>query len=193
MKNIEEIQTIIKNDTIFLCDLDGTLIDTDEINFLSYQEAIKKVKNIDLKLLYKINKRFTQEQLCQLIPSIMEHEFNEIIKIKKSVYVKYLDKTKVNIKTFEAIEQFSNTHKLILVTNSSKNRAIQVLKYHKLINIFDYQFFKEDYTNISKDKFDYVIKKLNIDPKQIIVFENDTDEIKQAISSGIPKGNIVKI
>jgi len=124
MKEIEEIQNIIKNDTIFLCDLDGTLIDTDETNFLSYQEAVKKVKNIDLKLLYKSNKRFTQEQLYQLIPSLTEYEFSKIVKIKKAVYVKYLDKTKVNIKTFEAIEQFSNTHKLILVTNSSKNRAI---------------------------------------------------------------------
>jgi len=46
------IKKLAIDKTYLIFDLDGTLIDTDEANFLSYQEAVKNIKNIDLKLIY---------------------------------------------------------------------------------------------------------------------------------------------
>ncbi len=157
MKYIQKIKQNIKSNSILFFDLDGTLIDTDEANFLSYQEAIQKIKNLDLKLLYQNNDRFTQENLYPLIPSLTLQEYEDIIKIKKSLYDKYLNKTRINPLAFEIIKQFSKVHKIILVTNSSKERAIQVLKYHNIIDIFNYKFFKEDYKSKGMSKFKYVL------------------------------------
>ena len=43
MENSTEINLNINSDTVLFFDMDGTLIDTDFANFLSYQEAIKSV------------------------------------------------------------------------------------------------------------------------------------------------------
>ena len=65
------------------------------------------------------------------------------------------------------------------------------LKYHGLENSFDHEFYKEDYKN--NNKFLHVLDHLNIDPSLAIVFENDNNEIKKAIVSGIPDTNIINI
>jgi len=190
---IKEIQKNIKDESILFFDLDGTLIDTDEANFLSYREAVQKVKNIDLKLLYQSNYRFTQENLYQLIPLLTLQEYKDIVTTKKDLYWKYLNKTTISINVLEVIEKFSKTHKIILVTNSSKDRANQILQYHNLIDIFDYKFFKENYNNKLESKFKYVLETLNINPKQVFIFENDKKEIEQALVLNIPLYNIVNI
>ena len=46
-----------------LCDLDGTLVETDEANFLAYQEAIYEVVNVEIEA---NGERFTKENInCQ--------------------------------------------------------------------------------------------------------------------------------
>jgi len=42
---INDTKATITDKTYLIFDLDGTIIDTDEANFLSYQEAVKKLKN----------------------------------------------------------------------------------------------------------------------------------------------------
>ena len=43
MENLKDINLKINSDTILFFDMDGTLIDTNFANFLSYQEAIQSV------------------------------------------------------------------------------------------------------------------------------------------------------
>jgi len=193
MGYIQKIKKNIKNESILCFDLDGTLINTDEANFLSYKEAVLEVKNIDLESLYRSNYRFTQENLYQLMPLLTLQEYQDIVMRKKDLYGKYLNKTTINIKILAVIEKFSKTHKIILVTNSSQTRANQILQYHNLIDIFDYKFFKEDYNNKLESKFKYVLEALNINPKQIFIFENDKKEIEQALVLNIPLYNLVNV
>ena len=193
MGYIQKIKKNIKNESILCFDLDGTLINTDEANFLSYKEAVLEVKNIDLESLYRSNYRFTQENLYQLMPLLTLQEYQDIVTRKKDLYERYLNKTTINIKILAVIEKFSKTHKIILVTNSSQTRANQILQYHNLIDIFDYKFFKEDYNNKLESKFKYVLEALNINPKQIFIFENDKKEIEQALVLNIPLYNLVNV
>jgi len=67
---INDIKVIIMDKTYLIFDLDGTIINTDEANFLSYREAVDKIKTIDLNLLYKKNERFTREKLPLVIPNL---------------------------------------------------------------------------------------------------------------------------
>jgi len=170
-------------------DLDGTIIDTDEANYLSYKEAIKRVKNLDLDLIYFENKRFTREKLNLIIPNLTIKEFENIVKIKNEVFYKYLPYTKLNRTVLEIIKKFSKTNKIILATNSHKLRANSLLNYHNIFNLFDKKFFKEDY--IDKDnKYLYIVKDLDINLNDILIFEDNNKEIYKAINLGISSKNI---
>ncbi len=157
-------------------DLDGTIIDTNEANFLSYKETIDKVKNLDLNLLYYENKRFTREKLELVIPNLTTKEFKSIIKIKNDIFYKYLPNTKLNTTVLNIIKKFFKTNKIILATNSHKIRADLLLKHYNLFNIFDKKYYEEDYVNNSS-KYQYILNNLNINLNNIIVFEDKYNEI----------------
>ena len=178
---------------LLIFDLDGTLINTDEVNFLAYKEAIKEVRKLDLTLLYKDDDRFTRENLYSILAGLKVQEYENIIKIKNDVYHKYLHKSVVNHIILKIIEKFSPSNKVALATNSHKDRANMLLRYHSLINVFDYTFYKEDYKNQGCNKFEYIFNHLNIDPSLAIVFDDDNYEIKKAIFLGVPHKNIVNL
>lgn len=190
------IEEVLNNKIIdkhlLIFDLDGTLIDTDEVNFLAYKEAIQKIKKIDLTLLHKNDERFTREKLHSIIADLKTQEYESIIEVKNNVYYKYLHKSRINDFILKIIVKFSQTNKIVLATNSRKYRANMIFKYHNLINFFDYTFYKEDYKNQENNKFKHILNYLNIDPNLAIVFENDSNEIKKAIFSGVPNKNIVQ-
>jgi beta-phosphoglucomutase-like phosphatase (HAD superfamily) len=99
--------------------------------------------------------------------------------------------SKVNACIIGVIQKHTNTNKIILATNSRKNRAEMVLQHHRLENIFDYMFFKEDYNQ--KNKFLHILNYFGASANSILVFENDNDEIRKAIEFGIPDKNITKV
>ena len=187
----EEIINKIINKKLLIFDLDGTLVNTDEVNLLAYKDAIQKILDIDLALLHENEERFTREKLCSIIPNLQSQEYEKIIEMKNSVYENYLHKSKVNIFVLKIIDKFSKTNKIILATNSHKDRANMVLRYHGLTNSFDNIFYKEDYKN-QRNKFEHVFSCLNIyDPSLALIFEDDVNEISKAKLLGIPDENIV--
>ena len=190
---IQTINLLNKKNTdkIYLIfDLDGTIIDTDEANFLSYQEAVKKVKNINLKSLYKNDERFTREKLNLIIPSLTIKEYEKIIEIKNYSFRKFLKNTKLNNKILEIIKQFTKTNKIILATNSHKLKASLLLNYYNLADFFEKKYYKEDYTN-KDNKYKYILNHLNISLNNVIIFEDDQDEIGKAIKLSIPSERII--
>ncbi|MBD3842857.1 MAG: HAD hydrolase-like protein [Campylobacterales bacterium] len=179
---IEMLNDKIVNNNILIFDLDGTIVNTDRANFLAYQEAVKEIKKIDLSSLYSKNERFTRNKLKEILPMLNTQEWNEIIKMKNTIYGNYLQETSIDTLALNIINNFTKTNKIILATNSHKERADLVLKYHHLDDIFDFKFYKNDYK-------DY----LKIDPKLTIVFENENFEVQQAELAEIPDKNIFNL
>ena len=184
----EEIINKVINKHLLIFDLDGTLVHTDEVNLLAYKDAIQKITN--LALLHENNERFTREKLYSIIPNLQSQEYEKIIEMKNSVYEKYLYKSKVNNFILKIIDKFSQTNKLVLATNSHKDRANMILRHHGLINLFDNIFYKEDYKK-QRNKFEHVFSYLGItDPSLVLIFEDDVNEILKAKLLGIPANNI---
>ncbi len=182
----------INNTSILIFDLDGTLINTNYANFLAYKEAIKQVLKLELDLLHNSNERFTRNLLKTIIPTLTSVEYEKIIELKNKFYEEYLHKTTLNQVVVKILKKYSKTNKTILATNSHKKRAIKILKHHKLIDYFDYKFYKED-KGIEINKFNYVLTFLKISEKFVIIFENEKLEIDNAISLGISTKNIISI
>lgn len=180
----------IKN-YLIIFDLDGTLLSTDEVNYFSYKEAIRLVKNISLDLIFEKNCRITGDKLYSIINGLTVQEYEKIINIKNNVYRKYLHKSKVNDCILNIAEFFCSENQVVLATNGRKNRIKMILKYHDLEKFFSFNFYKEDYG--SNNKFMHVLKFLNASPDYVIVIENDEVEVSKAIFSGIPAENIFNI
>jgi len=195
MDNIkEDINLIITTETGLLFDMDGTLVDTDFANFLSYENAIKSVIILDNELLFNPNERFNRTTLKTIAPNLSEIEYEKIIQQKEDNYKKYLAQTKLNKSVSDILLQYYRTNKTVLVTNCRKDRALMTLNYHNLTDKFSNIFFRQIEDNQSRiNKYKNAISSLSLSAQTVVVFENEKREIEDAILAGIPINNILSI
>lgn len=166
---------------LFVFDLDGTLIDTDLANNLSYQFAIQKItgKTVDTS---PIN-RITRTEIIQILPNVLPQDVRKIVAMKEKIYHNFLSRTKLNENLVLLLKLFhSLNYNTILLTNSCRHRARQLCKFYKITDLFTHQYYSEDYNT---DKYHFL--KDNIKIKQsIVLFENDAISILKAQQAGLP-------
>lgn len=187
----KDINFKINSDTVLFFDMDGTLVDTNFANFLSYKEAIKSIIKTDEEIQYIPNERFNRSTLKKIIPNLSEDDLEKIIKQKERNYNKNINHTKLNKIITDVLIKYSKTNKTVLVTNCRKDRAILTLKYHKLFDEFSNILYRQISDNGNHiNKYKNAIENLSLSAENIIVFENEKDEINDAILAGIPTRNI---
>lgn len=194
MENSTDINLNINSDTVLFFDMDGTLIDTDFANFLSYQEAIKSVMQGETEIQYVPNKRFNRTTLNRVVPNLTDEKLVEIIKQKEINYNKHLSQTKLNKAVSDILIQYSKTNKTVLVTNCREDRAVLTLEYHKLIDKFNHFFFKEIDDKANRvNKYKNALNNLSLSAQIVVAFENEKVEIEDAKLAGIPIDNIISL
>lgn len=190
-----EIRNKISADTVLFFDMDGTLIDTNLANFLSYKQAILSVTKSDFNLSYDSENRFTRSSIHNIFPNMTETEIEIIAQEKEKYYRDFLMHTTVNTAVVDILSKYSKTNRTVLVTNCREERAIMTLKYHGLFDKFTDFIFKissqPSNNNDKINKFQYAIQSMRISPRLVVVFENDKSEIKEALNAGILINNIV--
>jgi beta-phosphoglucomutase len=185
-EHIKNIKTTVTEDTVFFFDMDGTLVDTNYANFLSYKKAIKSVTKSTKKLNYNSDKRFCRSNLKTAVPNLTEIEYDKIIQEKEKYYTDFLHETKLNEETTNILFKYSETNKTVLVSNCRKDRAMATLKHFGLVEKFSYIFCRENVDNYKKiNKFQNALSKLAIQSNFIIAFENEESEIADAQKAGI--------
>ena len=191
---LRDLDLRINSKTVLFFDMDGTLIDTNFANFLSYKDAIHQVIKPDIDILYNSNERFNRDVLKKVILNLPNEEYEKIINLKNELYIFHLSETKLNDLLADLLRKYSKTNKTILVTNCLKERALMTLEYHKLIDNFSYKFYKQITDNNDKiNKYSNALISLEIPPTSVLVFENEKSEINTAILAGIPFQNIISI
>ncbi|MAN29412.1 MULTISPECIES: HAD family hydrolase [Mesonia] len=184
---------ITKDKTLFF-DMDGTLIDTDFSNFLSYEKAIQSVIKTNEKLTYSPKRRLNRLNLRSKFPNISDCDYRKIVILKEEFYKENLHHTKLNKEVEEILLQYYKTNKCVLVTNCRKERAMLTLNYHNLTKKFCNLFFG-NYSDNNKriNKYENAISIMGLSPHNIIVFENESQEIEYANKAGIVMSNILSI
>jgi beta-phosphoglucomutase len=192
MENMEQdINCKINTDSVLFFDLDGTLVDTDFANFLSYKNAIQSVIQTDEEIQYIPNKRFNRATLKKLIPNLSKEELGKIIQQKEKNYKENINRTKLNKCVTDILIKYSKTNKTVLVTNCREDRAILTLEHHKLTDKFSHILFRPIFDNENHiNKYTNAIESLSLTTKTVIVFENEKAEIDDAIVAGISINNI---
>jgi beta-phosphoglucomutase len=184
----------VKQDSILIFDMDGTLIDTDFANYISYNKAIQFVLHNTLDIPYNKDFRFNKKSLQKLLPTIGAEKITEIVHVKNYYYKQYLYCTQLIPKTFEIVKQYCLTHQLLLVTKAKYDRALQTLQYHGVDSLFDKIVTKPNSLNAQyKNKYDTALQLHSLNAEDVIVFENEKTEINDALLAGINKQNIIKI
>ena len=176
----------ITADSILFFDMDGTLVDTNYSNFLSYKKAIKLVIKSDFHIDYNPTQRFNRSLLKNSIPNLTEKELTMIVSEKEKYYDEFLPETQLNNEIAEILDRYCKTNKTVLVTNCRKDRALATLNYHGLTEKFSNLFFRQFGNGDKKiNKFQNAISKLGVQPNFVIAFENEESEIADAQKAGI--------
>ena len=186
MKETEKVILDITSDTILFFDMDGTLVDTDLANFLSYKKAVISVTKSDHNLTYNPDERFNRSNLKNAVPNLTESEYEKIIQEKEEYYNDFIHETKLNTEIAHILFKYSKTNKTVLVTNCRKDRAMTTLKHFELKDKFNNIFCREFNDNNKKvNKFKNAISILGVPPNFVIAFENEKVEIADAKQAGI--------
>jgi beta-phosphoglucomutase len=189
----EQKLNIRKNDILFF-DMDGTLVDTDFANFLSYKKAIQSFIQTDNEIEFNPNERFNRALLKIAVPNLTETEYEKIIQKKEENYKEHLSETKLNKSVVDILIKYFKTNKTVLVTNCREDRALMILDYHNLSDKFSNIFFRNISDNGTRiNKYKNAISSLSLSAQSIIVFENERPEIEDAILAGILNKNILSI
>ena len=170
-------------------DLDGTLFDTNLVNYYAYKKALEECSFILDKEYYisKCNGRHYTEFLPVITNNAPKEIIEKIHARKKELYPEFLDKAIVNEGLFQIILGLrSNGCKTVVVTTASRKNTIDILSYYKKLECFDDLITAEDYINKkpAPDSFIEAMKRFNVNATETIIFEDSDVGIEAAQNSG---------
>lgn len=174
---------------LIMVDLDGTLFDTKEVNYLAYQEAVQQFG-------YKIDYKYFCEHgngrhYMDFLPQITTKNRDilcEIHRRKKQAYSKYMGKARINNRLVDLLRLSKEEYNIALVTTASRENAYDILQKFGLTGLFDLTLTNEDVIKRKPDPEGYLkaINYFGVRPEECIVFEDSDVGIEAASKAGVP-------
>lgn len=178
------------NKKLAIFDLDGTLFNTNIVNYMAYSEALKRRGynlNLDPSLfIEKSNGKTYKFFLPELFPGISDSEMHKVHQFKLESYNQYLKFAIKNDQLFSLIFAIKNNYIIALVTSASKKNVVDILNYFNVSDYFDFIISQED-VSLQKPSPECFLKAVNIAQVGIedtIIFEDSEIGLEAARLSG---------
>lgn len=172
---------------LIMVDLDGTLFDTKEVNYLAYSEAMKKYGySMDYDYYCDFcNGRYYLDFLPK-ITTDNKVVLSDIHKRKKTAYKKYLSYAKINLNLINMIKACRNEYKIALVTTASRDNTEDILNEFGIRYLFDLILTHEDISKSKPDPEGFLkaMDYFGAPPEESVIFEDSDVGIRAAEASG---------
>lgn len=173
---------------IFLLDLDGTLVETDNVYINVWDELLRDYEIVVDEVYYnKIIKGKSDKNFLQsIVFNITDEEICEISKKKDILFINNIDK----IRLYDDVENFLKqllNNRTAIVTNCNKNVVLKILNHFNLEKYINLTISSEDCMNNKPDKEPYLkaVSYFNKDIHKCIVFEDSHTGYISAQQAGI--------
>jgi HAD superfamily hydrolase (TIGR01509 family) len=173
----------------FFFDLDGTLVDTYQADFLAYRDAISAVTGASIsdEQFAKTHGQEMRQKLKSFNLKLSTEEIANIAEHKKQYYGRYIDQTKPLKELIGFLRYVSNGHTTVLVTTAKAQNAKLVLEAHGLTKFFTHTVFGDEvqYSKPHPQAYKLALAKCGLRPKEVIAFEDSDSGITSATKAGI--------
>jgi len=173
-----------------LFDLDGTLVNTDPLHFLTWQEVLKQFGlQIDLPF-YKqhISGRHNPEIIKDLFPDLPLEEGLKIADAKEALFRNCGEQLQPLVGLIALLDWCHSSHlKMAVVSNAPKPNADFMLNSLEISQSFSTVVLAEDAPPGKPDPAPYqvTLERLGIAPQEAIAFEDSPSGITSAVAAGI--------
>ena len=179
-----QVNEFIKKINIFLFDLDGTLVLTDDIYYEIWYEILLKY---NIYLDNSIFKNYIQGNtdinvIKKLLPN-MNININEISELKESMFNKKIEKIKIidgSVEFIKELKKYGN--KIAIVTNCNRINAENILKKIQIYNIIDELIIGNECERSKPFPDPYIVasKLFNVKSSDVFIFEDSKSGILSA-------------
>lgn len=171
-----------------LCDMDGTLIETEYANAAAYCESLKHHSiDIDIDCFVEKYAGMSWRVFIPLIcPSIDEHKCKIIAEEKKRIYKTKLNETKLKHNVVQMVSELGQTKQVALVTTASREAVTDLLAYHQIEHLFDIIITGDDVKEQKPAPEPYLLaaNQMQVDIENCIILEDSPVGISSARKTG---------
>lgn len=185
-------ESVKQYETCLLFDLDGTMVNSDDIYCNVWNKILFEKYNISVDKFFFDNfiKGLDDKSfLTSLFEDISEEEIKDISEIKDKLFIEELRDTDRDI-LVDGLRNFIKNNsncRMCVVTSSNKSSAIYILEKYKLIDNFQF-VISSNCCNLLKpnpEPYNIAINRLDVDPENCIIFEDSNSGYKSAKQSGV--------
>lgn len=182
----------------FLFDLDGTLVNTDNIYCDVWNEILNEYNlNCNMYFFNNFIKGKNDAQFLKyLIPHLSSNEISNISLKKDELFIKKIETNKPQILiegAFEFIENYKNNN-IAIVTSCNKKSALYILEYTNIYQFINILIAADDckYHKPHPEPYLKAVEYFNVDKNKCIIFEDSYSGFTSAINSEVPNICIIK-
>jgi beta-phosphoglucomutase-like phosphatase (HAD superfamily) len=171
-----------------LFDLDGTLVDTREANYLAYREAFAESGHeLTPEAFAATWGRDSRDFIPDLLPGVDAAEVDAIRAAKSRRYADLLGRTIANDALIAFLRLVAPTHRTALVSTAKSANGKQILETHGLTPLFDVVVWGDEVARSKPDPEGYLraLELLGADPAEGLAFEDSETGRRAAIAAGL--------
>jgi HAD superfamily hydrolase (TIGR01509 family) len=178
------VEKYIENTHLFLFDLDGTLVITDDIYFdVWYTILIKYNVILSMDIFKKYIQGNNDKYVVQTLLKNINVDITEVSRMKDELFMLHIHKIKIVEGMYDLLQQIKTAgYKLCIVTNCNKKVANEIILFINIDKLIDFIISSDDCKNGKpySEPYQRAIDKYNTNNNKCIIFEDS----KTGILSG---------